>query len=342
MSRKNRVTVQCASCGSDIERAPSVVALATRQFCNRRCYADWQSANVRGENSPSWKPKVRAECEVCGKEVLRDPSHMVHKHIYCSKACTDRGKGGRTEVQCHWCGKTFERQANHAKREQRHFCNSTCKGAWLKTQTGPNATAYKGTMVQVECSQCGKAIQRDPAKVKRNDRFFCGGGCWNKWRSIHLRDENNPNFSVPAIETHCALCEKPIRRKPWRFGETKRTRHFCCAKHRAEWCKINLVGENSGTWKGGAVRYYGPNWRAQMRAARKRDGYTCQVCGMSQKKNGRSLDVHHITPFRAFNYIPGENENYLQANDLINLISLCRNCHMKAESGHVALQPKLL
>jgi 5-methylcytosine-specific restriction endonuclease McrA len=68
---------------------------------------------------------------------------------------------------------------------------------------------------------------------------------------------------------------------------------------------------------------------------RKRDGYRCQHCGKTQKQNGRSLDVHHIRPFRLF-------DNYTDANELDNLISLCMSCHGKAEHGVITIQPKLI
>jgi DEAD/DEAH box helicase domain-containing protein len=43
--------------------------------------------------------------------------------------------------------------------------------------------------------------------------------------------------------------------------------------------------------------------------------------------------VHHIRPFREFDYIRGENEAYLQANVLDNLITLCPPCHRRAETA---------
>lgn len=52
---------------------------------------------------------------------------------------------------------------------------------------------------------------------------------------------------------------------------------------------------------------------------RKRDNYTCQKCGKTQKElKGRhkKLDVHHID---------GDNTN----NDPENMITLCHNCHAK-------------
>jgi DEAD/DEAH box helicase domain-containing protein len=69
---------------------------------------------------------------------------------------------------------------------------------------------------------------------------------------------------------------------------------------------------------------YGPNWDKQRNLARARDGYRCQICGTPEQ--GRSHDVHHKTPFRQF-------ASYQQANQLTNLITLCRSCHRRAEAA---------
>ncbi len=75
---------------------------------------------------------------------------------------------------------------------------------------------------------------------------------------------------------------------------------------------------------------YGPNWQAQRDAARARDGYRCRRCG-APEQDKRQHDVHHLTPFRAFGYLPGENDVYKLANQLDNLITLCPRCHRRAE-----------
>ncbi|MEA3375411.1 MAG: DEAD/DEAH box helicase [Chloroflexota bacterium] len=75
---------------------------------------------------------------------------------------------------------------------------------------------------------------------------------------------------------------------------------------------------------------YGPNWPTQRDAARARDDYRCRRCG-APERDGRSHDVHHITPFRAFGYVPGKNDLYELANRLENLITLCSSCHRQAE-----------
>lgn len=69
---------------------------------------------------------------------------------------------------------------------------------------------------------------------------------------------------------------------------------------------------------------YGPNWLTQRDAVKHRDGYACQVCGAGDSPQ-RPLEVHHKQPFRSFT-------SYQQANQLENLITLCPNCHRRAEA----------
>ena len=76
---------------------------------------------------------------------------------------------------------------------------------------------------------------------------------------------------------------------------------------------------------------YGPGWAATRRQVLARDGFRCRTCGASGDET--LLHVHHIRPFREYGYVPGENENYKQANQLGNLITLCPACHRRAEAG---------
>lgn len=77
---------------------------------------------------------------------------------------------------------------------------------------------------------------------------------------------------------------------------------------------------------------YGPNWQAQRKRVRHRDGYKCSRCG-TPEPTGRQHDVHHVVPFRTFGYVPGMNENYKEANHIDNLALLCRRCHQVVEAG---------
>ena len=75
---------------------------------------------------------------------------------------------------------------------------------------------------------------------------------------------------------------------------------------------------------------YGPNWQQQRQKVLERDGFRCRTCGGDGQGK---LHVHHIRPFREYGYVPGENENYLIANQISNLVALCPSCHRNAEAS---------
>jgi DEAD/DEAH box helicase domain-containing protein len=75
---------------------------------------------------------------------------------------------------------------------------------------------------------------------------------------------------------------------------------------------------------------YGPGWAQIRERVRARDGYKCQMCG--RPESNRQHDVHHKLPFRMFR---DESGKILRdrANQLDNLVTLCPECHKKAESA---------
>ncbi len=85
---------------------------------------------------------------------------------------------------------------------------------------------------------------------------------------------------------------------------------------------------------------YGPNWAEQRKAARARDEYACVRCAKPEPAD-RQHDVHHKRPFRLFGYFVGDNDHYLKANALENLVTVCPDCHRiieTAESERTALE----
>jgi transposase len=116
--------------------------------------------------------------------------------------------------------------------------------------------------------------------------------------------------------------------------------------------KIGLyTGGNHPNWKGGRTdlymrlrEYFYVN---QAKSVVKRDGRKCQLCGSTHK-----LQVHHIRPFKdIFNEILSEhpnldvredcNELYEiirnddRMNDLNNLITYCKECHLFKVHGYI-------
>ena len=87
-----------------------------------------------------------------------------------------------------------------------------------------------------------------------------------------------------------------------------------------------MYGEKSPRWKGNNVKHerterYDPRYRIWRTSVFKRDHYTCQCCGRTNKKGNKFslyLVAHHLNNFK--NYI---DERY----DVDNGITLCVDCH---------------
>lgn len=90
-----------------------------------------------------------------------------------------------------------------------------------------------------------------------------------------------------------------------------------------------MTGEDAPNWRGGYEPYYGASWAEQRRKARRRDEYSCVVCGMTEEQHkdeyGWELEVHHIKPFR-------KCDDHHEANDLENLATVCREHHSEYET----------
>jgi 5-methylcytosine-specific restriction endonuclease McrA len=83
---------------------------------------------------------------------------------------------------------------------------------------------------------------------------------------------------------------------------------------------------------------YGPNWRKQRAVALKRDNYTCVKCGhkgmRSVSKYGRwDVAVNHRRKIAWFTDSSTGTVDWVAANDISNLETLCQNCHAVAD-GH--------
>jgi hypothetical protein len=127
----------------------------------------------------------------------------------------------------------------------------------------------------------------------------------------------DPHYQKPRVKLVCENCGGQFEERPCRIRA-----RFCKDACKIDFLAKTFSGSKSPHWTGGGVGYYGPNWKRQRRRARRRDGNKCIECGEPRKK--RNLVVAHIVPFREFGL-----GRYLEANDLSNLMTLCRSCHLK-------------
>jgi hypothetical protein len=231
---------------------------------------------------------------------------------------------------CDYCGLEFkEYPANRPKPLK--FCTMACQTAWQresKVNTGANNPRWNDSRVPKSCEVCGQSFTVDATQNRRFAVRFCSRKCKATWQK-QLSGSRSPSWRNANPERPCDNCGKVFKPKSGK----PRQHYFCSRTCKGQWMSSNLVGARAPRWTGGKAEYYGPDWIRQSRAARKRDGYTCQHCGTPKGQSHKALDVHHIRPFRSFGYIAGVNTHHIAANDLANLITLCPACHKLAESS---------
>lgn len=255
--------------------------------------------------------KVERICEYCGGEFQVNPSAIkFNRSAFCSKRCFYASTDKRIERVCEYCQSTFKAQADKIHRK---FCSMDCMRQAKK-------------QIDCTCENCEKIFQVFASEVRRGNGKFCSKECSR---------ENQRK----TIESSCKYCGANFQTIPSRIrrGGGK----FCCEKCYTNWKSKNERGENHPLWKGGNIDY-GPNWEEQRAKALKRDNYTCRHCGKKKPIFGKNHDVHHIIAMREFGYSLEKNDHYMTANELTNLITLCRKCHREVEAGIITLSHNVL
>jgi 5-methylcytosine-specific restriction endonuclease McrA len=202
---------------------------------------------------------------------------------FCSPKCWYESQRARRKTRsCEVCKKPFFKKFNE------RTCSRACGGMLRRKRRS------------VSCKNCGNVIE---IAQSQRSRKFCSFLCANI-------------YSRKQLQVNCQGCGKEFQRGR---ALVRRNKNSYCSK---ECFKANHFGEATGAWRGGNSHYRGRDWRVQSAEARKRDAYTCQVCGKPQAKNEK-LSVDHIIPWRI-----------VRRNDLVNLISTCRApCHASKTQG---------
>jgi len=123
---------------------------------------------------------------------------------------------------------------------------------------------------------------------------------------------NNPNYNDKKVRINkCVDCNVIISLVSIRCKS-------CDDKKRHKLGILNSKKENNPKWIVDRDLFeYGSEFDNNLKEqVRMRDGYKCKLCSCSQLENGRQLDCHHI-------------DYNKKNNNINNLISLCRSCHMK-------------
>jgi len=287
-------------------------------------------------------------CGRCGghqplDEFYRNKSTKDGLACYC-KRCVGADQKQRYDsrrdmpertADCAHCKQPFTYYA--PKHQTRRFCSRRCLG--LSQQVAP--------LVHT-CRACGAEFLVKPYALRQDYKgWFCSRRCSHPHiaqkqrgqprdmaaaargaatrRAQHAAGLRPPRrlHGPPLPPKPCLQCAALFRRGRTELFERWEQRRFCSAG-----CWYEHQRTHPGTnpnWRGGYAPYYGPNWPKQRAKARERDQYSCQDCGKAQHRP--ALDVHHLVARQEF------GADYVAANALANLITLCKSCHSTRGSG---------
>lgn len=264
-------------------------------------------------------------CLNCNKEIKVKPSHYERKK-YCSRECKTlyqkenpptfwQSMSTKKALECSYCKQNLHRKPSAINTT--NFCNVECKTLY-QLKNGHLINQHLRKEIQLQCEYCNKVFSIPPNR--QETAKFCSINCLGKSNGKRAKVKLSRKIIL-----ECSYCKSTFEKKRSTIKELNFCHMECMSKYYSETGMFS--GENSGTWNGGKINYYGSNWHSQRRKARERDNYTCQDCGIREEIYGQELSVHHIKPFKEFK---GDWKN---ANKLSNLISLCESpCHRKRHS----------
>lgn len=252
-----KIKLICKQCKREFYVYPS---RKDRKFCSRKCYDKWQSENLRGEKSPSWKGKIKLICQQCGKEYYvysqrKDTSH------FCSFKCKGEWmvenlkgenntnyRGGNIISICLECGKEY--YITPSIKDTSHFCSYECRSKWMtENKSGENSPLYKGYIV-LTCEQCGEEYYVHPYREEQSR--FCSKKCKGKYQQQDLEFAKRISVTYQGISYN-------------------------------EWEDFAINSPYCSK--------FNDKFKEQIRNLYNRK---CFLCGKTEEDNGRKLDVHHV------------------------------------------------
>ena len=291
--------------------------------------------NIPRRDSAPREKKVTKTCEYCGNNFEIIPSRE-DKCRFCSQKCQAKWKSDnqirenhpnwkeKIQKECKNCGREFE---VNPSRSDKKYCSEDCYTEWKKDHMQKeDSPAWQGGKIEKECEFCEESYRVYPNNKER--ARFCSRKCRDNWRAKNIHGDNHPSWKE-RIKKECKYCGEKFKVRPSRFY-----RKFCSQECFGKWRSEHIRGEDNPQWKGGCGSlFYGTNWWKQRKKVLERDNHKCQKCGVSSEEAEYGLEVHHITPLKEFD----ESVIGSKANDLNNLITLCKGCHAGIEHGDLEL-----
>lgn len=195
------MNINCANCGTELDRPPCRIKANPTQFCNHACHTDYQRRN-----------RVEVACVICGTVKVVAPSHAARTESpVCSRACESErirrmridyfGTAETRVATCAQCGVTFERKPSQLTKYGAAFCSRAClanhKWHGQRPRYAPGWTP------------------KLKARIRQRDGNACRS-CGLPWRPksgnlvVHHIDEQRVDHDDANLITLCRSCHLKV------------------------------------------------------------------------------------------------------------------------------------
>ena len=205
-------------------------------------------------------------------------------------------------LQCHSCGKTYERPSWRQPKPK--YCSYECSHRGKKSG------------VLVPCIQCGQLVSRRPCENR--ERVFCNRVCFYAWKKSQgaslLQEANRAKGVHESISFLCDWCSKECVEQYSTYQKSKK--HFCSRECQYAWKRDHYSKSLKAIRTDSRDVYAVNRWRS---AVIEKDGKVCARCGAH-----KNLHAHHVRPWKKFPDL---------RFDVGNGQTLCGSCHYYVHSN---------
>lgn len=156
----------CKQCGNEFKVWRANLERGRGVFCSKKCQAEWQRKNWKGESNPSFR----------GKSITR---------------------------HCGYCGKKFRFKLCEKREGRGRFCSKECHYKWRKetgAMAGEKASRWRGGGIVRYCEYCGREFRAKRSEVEKGKGKFCSIKCKDKWQAENLVGEMNPHWRGGSVK----------------------------------------------------------------------------------------------------------------------------------------------
>lgn len=158
-----------------------------QSFCSQNC-ANILKSKTKGENHPLWKPKVKMNCEICGKEREVKPS-LVSRFRACSRRCA----AIISQIQMPRVSSIERKMQTLFQESNLNFQPQFTIGQYIVD------FAFKNQKLVVECDgDYWHGSDQQKAKDRRKDGFLKKNG-WQILRLTETEIKENPENCLSKV-----------------------------------------------------------------------------------------------------------------------------------------------